>query len=275
MSLVLKPGAGLALTAVALWLPVPVLAHSPGADPVSDMLATLLGLSVFFTLWGAYLRGGKRVRRRGNPWLFHGALAVAAATIWGPLDHWAVTSASAHMVQHMLFLNLLAPMLVVSRPLPQIMAGLGWRAAGVSRVLQRGANRPMTVSYWHGLVIWFWHMPFFYALAIRNPWVHLLEHAFFIVAAIVFWWSIFHGAARNLGLTLCSLLLTLMHTGILGAVLTFSGYPLYGHHYTLEDQQLAGLIMWVIGAAPYFLAAVWVTWSGYQRLRTQVPDEAG
>jgi len=49
-----------------------------------------------------------------------------------------------------------------------------------------------------------------------------------------------------------------MHTGFLGAVLTFAGTPLYDEARSLPDQQLAGLIMWVPGAIPYLLASAWV-----------------
>ena len=53
-------------------------------------------------------------------------------------------------------------------------------------------------------------------------------------------------------------LFTLMHTGILGAILTFADAPMYGEARDLGDQQLAGLIMWVVGGVPYLLASGWI-----------------
>ncbi len=55
--------------------------------------------------------------------------------------------------------------------------------------------------------------------------------------------------------------------GFLGALLTFAGRPLYASHLSttvafgmgpLADQQLAGLVMWVPGMAPYAAAAAWI-----------------
>jgi putative membrane protein len=53
--------------------------------------------------------------------------------------------------------------------------------------------------------------------------------------------------------------------GLLGALLTFTGQPLYAPHFAsttpwgltpLEDQQTAGLIMWAPAAAVYLAAAL-------------------
>lgn len=52
---------------------------------------------------------------------------------------------------------------------------------------------------------------------------------------------------------------TLMHTGLLGALLTFAAVPLYGHGpQALWGQQLAGLVMWIPGGVVYLAAAGWM-----------------
>jgi len=57
--------------------------------------------------------------------------------------------------------------------------------------------------------------------------------------------------------------------GLLGALITFAGTPLYAPHAVstlawgltpLEDQQLAGLVMWAPAAALYLAAALWRGW---------------
>jgi len=57
--------------------------------------------------------------------------------------------------------------------------------------------------------------------------------------------------------------------GLLGALITFAGAPLYAPHAVstlawgltpLEDQQLAGLIMWAPAAVFYLAAALWRGW---------------
>jgi putative membrane protein len=58
----------------------------------------------------------------------------------------------------------------------------------------------------------------------------------------------------------------LMHTGFLGAVLTFARAPLYGEARDLQDQQLAGLIMWVLAAIPYIIASAWIAHRWFRQL---------
>jgi putative membrane protein len=47
----------------------------------------------------------------------------------------------------------------------------------------------------------------------------------------------------------------MLHTGALGALMTFSRAPWYAG-FALEDQQLAGLVMWVPAGLAYPLAAL-------------------
>jgi putative membrane protein len=58
---------------------------------------------------------------------------------------------------------------------------------------------------------------------------------------------------------------TMLHTGALGALMTFSSNVWYGFYGTsalrwglsaLEDQQLGGLIMWVPGGAVYLVVGL-------------------
>jgi putative membrane protein len=57
----------------------------------------------------------------------------------------------------------------------------------------------------------------------------------------------------------------IVQMGLLGALITFAPEPLYAPHFLTtkpyglsahDDQQLAGLIMWVPAIAPYLLAAL-------------------
>lgn len=67
-------------------------------------------------------------------------------------------------------------------------------------------------------------------------------------------------AAR--GAALLALGVTLMHTGLLGALLTFGTVSFYGPQRSLADQQLAdqqlaGLLMWVPGSLFYLAGGAW------------------
>ena len=104
-------------------------------------------------------------------------------------------------------------------------------------------------------------------LALENPWIHVFEHACFLISAVWFWWACLHAFTRNVPYALLALLVTLMHTGFLGAFLTFGSTPFYGESRNLADQQLAGLIMWVVGGVPYITAAFWVGHRWYRQLQ--------
>ena len=107
---------------------------------------------------------------------------------------------------------------------------------------------PTLLALLHGAVIWIWHTPKLYVLALDNLWWHAFEHACFLFTGWLFWWSVLRANPKQVPQALMAVLLTLMHTGLLGALLTFGSVSFYGEGRSVEDQQLAGLIMWVPGA---------------------------
>lgn len=252
---------------------LPTMAHSPGSGTTQEQISILLGLMTMGFFWLLYLIGSRR--RRASAWravVFHGAMLLSLFAVAGPLDEWAETSTTAHMIQHMLFMVVIAPLWVLSRPLARLVAGgAGRMLVTVWHPFWWLTRHPMLAAYLHGLTIWFWHMPRFYTLALANPWWHVVEHAMFLLTAGLFWWAVLHGRRRSVHWSLFALLLTLMHTGFLGALLTFAQAPLYGEARGLEDQQLAGLIMWVPGAIPYLLAAAWLGYRWFRDMPRHMP----
>jgi putative membrane protein len=246
-------------------------AHSPFGDDIHERLAAWLSALMLLALWGLYVVGSWRRRPALLPALsFHLATLLCYLAVLGPLDEWAEVSASAHMTQHMMFIVIIAPLWVMSQPLPQLAVASGHRLDAAFRPLMAFVNRPMQTAYLHGAVIWFWHTPYFYMLAVRDPWWHAIEHAMFIVTAGLFWWSVLRSGRRGAHWALLALLFTLMHTGFLGAVLSFAQAPLYGEARDLQDQQLAGLIMWVLGGLPYLAASAWVGHRWYRQLQRRM-----
>lgn len=120
----------------------------------------------------------------------------------------------------------------------------------------------------HTVVFWAWHTPQGYALALASPWVYWLMQATLLGSAVCLWRAVLSAPPPA---ATAALLATMVQMGLLGALLTLAGSPVYRWHLTtteiwglspLEDQQLAGVIMWVAGAAIYLLAtlriaAVW------------------
>ena len=181
-----------------------------------------------------------------------------------------------HMVQHELLMTLAAPLLVVGRPLLVCLRALPERKqeslerAWHSTVIRRGwgvLTRPLDAWLLHGAIIWVWHAPALFDAALRSDAVHALQHIAFLGTALLFWEALLyrrsHAAAAGMGIVY--LFTTGVHTGALGALMTFAHapwYPTYAQRAAawglspMQDQQLAGLIMWVPGSVAYLVAAL-------------------
>ena len=214
-----------------------------------------------------------------------GWLTLALALL-SPLHGIAEELFAAHMVQHMLLVAVAAPLLVLGRPggalswsLPKLWhRGIGAvvRARPVAAAWAM-VTSPLVATAMHGVTIWAWHLPGPFEAALSNDWMHWLEHASFLATGVVFWWAMLGRPARiyGYGISVVCLFVTLLHTSVLGTLLTLSQQPWYGPApgaagwglTAIEDQQLAGLIMWIPGGALYTLAALalaglWITEAG-------------
>jgi putative membrane protein len=193
----------------------------------------------------------------------------------GPLHAAATALFSAHMAQHVLLMTVAVPLLVLGRPLgPLLNAVPAWRPA-MTRVLRRRwvttILQPDPLFAWslHAVVLWVWHLPGLYGLSLSSETWHAIQHLTFLVAAVVYWQSVLRGrhagSTRWAAIAVASLFTTALHATALGAFLTLADAPFYRGHMEstaawgltpLEDQQLAGLIMWVPGCLPYLVAGV-------------------
>lgn len=215
---------------------------------------------------GLYLLGLRRLWRKAGPGrgIHYRNLAafvlgwlVIGLALLSPLHHYAERLLWAHMVQHELLMVLAAPLLVLGRPLE------AWRWVFPLRV-PKVLSDPVFAWGLHAAGIWAWHIPVLFEAAVRNPWLHLLQHTSFFVPAAIFWWTVLAPGPRQL-VGVLSLLTTMMHTGALGALMTFSRTPWYAG-YGLEDQQLAGLVMWVPAGIAYPLGALFLLSRSLQEL---------
>lgn len=246
--------------------------------------AVLFGLAL---LAFAYARGARTLWRRAGPGrgLSRGQVAALVAAwlslllaLVSPLDALGAALFSAHMVQHMLLVLVAAPLLVLSAPGTALLWALSapdrrrlgrwWRRAPAFRAVWHALTRPAVAWLLHAATIWLWHLPGPYQAALADPAVHAAEHASFLAAAGLFWWVVFGGAPRERlhpALGVFYLFTTALQEGILGALMTFARAPWYPAYapYTpawgltpLDDQQLAGLIMWVPAGLVYLAAAL-------------------
>ncbi|HWL65821.1 MAG TPA: cytochrome c oxidase assembly protein [Actinomycetota bacterium] len=166
-------------------------------------------------------------------------ISVLIAALSPPVEELAGQLFYVHMIQH------LALMLVV----PLLLAF----AAGTRARLPSWLG-PAGVGALFASVMWVWHIPSLYEAALANVGLHVLEHASFLIAGWFFWVVLLgrggHGYLARLGLTF----VTTLHSGALGALIALASGVLYDSHRAtatlhgltaLEDQQLAGAVMWV------------------------------
>lgn len=195
-----------------------------------------------------------------------------------------------HMAEHELLMAVAAPLLAVSKPLAMLLYGIPkqWRTILVSvsgtSVIRASWNflmKPLVATILHGAAIWIWHIPALLDATLENETLHRWQHISFFGTALIFWWAIFRRPKRDFGIGAGHVFVTMVHTGFLGALLTLAprvlypqqtqDAPLYGLT-SLQDQQLAGLFMWVPAGALYLaigviLAGLWLTSTAGQRDR--------
>ena len=201
-----------------------------------------------------------------------------------PLDVLSDILFSAHMTQHELLMVIAAPLMVLGRPLIVFLWAFGaddrqrltgWtRRAAIARAWY-ALTGPLTVWVLHALALWIWHLPALYEAALRSDSVHVVQHLSFFLTAALFWWALVHGRYGRIGYGVAVLFVftTALHSGALGALFTFGStvmYPLYASRSAafgvsaLEDQQLAGLIMWIPFSVTFLVVglALFAAWLG-------------
>jgi putative membrane protein len=226
---------------------------------------------------------GAGIRRWEAGCFAAGWIALAAALV-SPLDALGGILFSAHMAQHEVLMLVAAPLVVLGRPLAVFLWALPpadrervgrWIQAPAFAVSWRAVTGPLTVWVIHGVALWVWHLPGLYQATLDDELVHALQHLSFFGSAALFWWALIHGRYGRMGYGAAVLYVfsTGMHSGVLGALLTFAPrlwYPIYEERTSawglsaLEDQQLAGLLMWVPAGVLFILLGLglFAAWLG-------------
>jgi putative membrane protein len=228
--------------------------------------------------------GADRGVRRWEAGCFAAGWLFLVVALVSPLDALGGILFSAHMAQHEVLMLVAAPLLVLGRPLavflwalpPDTRERIGrWTQAPAVAASWRAVTGPLTVWVIHGVAVWIWHLPALFQATLGSDSVHALQHLSFFGSAVLFWWALIHGRYGRMGYGAAVLYVwaTGVHSGVLGALLTFAPslwYPLYGERTAawglsaLEDQQLAGLIMWVPAGVVFILLGLglFAAWLG-------------
>ena len=241
--------------------------------PVVTIAVALVGL-----LW---VRATRQVAQEhpGNPYprrrtvSFVAALAFLLLALQSGIERYDTTLFSIHMIQHLILLFPVPILLLQAGPVTLLLrvAAPRWRAR-ILGVLQSRVvgviSHPIVGWTLLVAVMWGTHLSILFDAALEDPLIHDVEHILYLSTAILFWAPIFsvdpirhrlRGAAA-----LIYLIAQMPQNSFLGVAIMWSTTPLYPHYVTLqrawgpsplEDQQLAGAIMWLVGDA-LFLAAI-------------------
>lgn len=176
---------------------------------------------------------------------------VVFAAFISPLCALSSALFSARAVHHILVGAVAAPMIAMMLP----------------RNLTSRLKVPVEVVFvLHTAIYWLWHLPFAYDFALSGPWQYWVMQCGLILASVWLWTvmlsqrtSVFAALGLSVG--------TMVQMGFLAAVITFAPFPIFEAHFLtteafglnpLQDQQLAGLLMWTVGILPYAVTAIWM-----------------
>ena len=247
-----------------------------------EIVAVLAVLGVLYTTGWWRLRRRSRLDRlatRKRLAAYLAGLAVLAISLMSPVDILGGQLFYMHMIQHMLTMMVAVPLILLANPFPFMLWGM---PSGVRRpvsglfarrsLVRRGltaATKPGIVFLAYFTIYLGWHDPTLYNLALRRDWVHDVQHITFFVVAVLFWWLVIGAAPRLHRLPLWArigmLIGAVPPTMIAGVTIAFAGQVLYTYYETvpriwgvtaLQDQMLAGVIMWIPGSMMFILAAL-------------------
>jgi cytochrome c oxidase assembly factor CtaG len=176
-------------------------------------------------------------------------IAVLLLVVASPAAHMDHHSLTAHMAQHLLLMLVAAPLILLgARPetLPQ---------------------PPLTICWLAGsFTVIFWHIPAIFELALESHLWHGLEQASFVIAGILFWRPVIGSSGWPAPIYL---FLATLPCDALSAFLTFCGHAVYRPYLSghagmfglspLDDQELAGALMWVAVTFAYLIPALVLT----------------
>jgi putative membrane protein len=249
----------------------PVTAHWSAIWPLIAVYLVVVGAHLAGTL-----RGGPRspaVTREAA--LFQAGLLLALLAIVSPMRYWSGIYIWVRAIQD-LVLAIVAPgLIVLGAPWSALARSLGRRLAGQDGPGDAAArHRPWWLRWPAATVVAFnviwlgWHVPALFDRVPVSAAAAAAEYVLYLGAGILFWLQLIGsrpwdpGAAAMRGITL--LVGTVIADTLLGMVLVFGSavlYRVYGNSYhhvmtVVDDQQLAGAVLWMGMLPPTIAGAV-------------------
>jgi putative membrane protein len=245
---------------------------------VAGCLMLAAGYLLWTGPWRRRVRGSAPVGRWQRAAFLAGVLVLFLA-LASPLDALADGYLfSAHMLQHMLLTLVMPPLLLLGAPgwllRPPLRSPL---VAAPARLFSRPA--PAFLAF--NLLYSFAHFPLLYNLTLEHQAAHVAAHLLYMAAGVITWWPILSPLPELPRLPapaqMLYLCLQTIPGALVGALITLSEAPLYRVYAqaprvtalsVLEDQQLAGLLMW-LGSATIIFAALTIVFFVWARREEQ------
>ncbi len=210
---------------------------------------------------------------------YYGGLVTVAIALLGPVDGFNDELFLMHMLQHLLLMQVAAPLILLGRPVQVAIRAISAKRSGpvLKTVLRPRWVRtgltlltaPLVATIGYNANLIMWHVPNLYDAALRSGTVHDLEHAMFFGFALLFWWPIIDPVPRHHKMAkhwaIATIFLTMVVGIGIGAILTLAQSLIYPFYATtvkpwgltpMVDQQIGGLIMWVGGGFLYLIILV-------------------
>jgi putative membrane protein len=204
---------------------------------------------------------------------------IAVASPLAMMDHELL---SVHMIQHLLLMAVAPPLVLLGSPVPALLHGLPKRfvQGGLGLFLRSPLLRHAGRFISHPVFCWLaatltvigWHLPSLFALGLHSVGWHEIQHASFLLAGFLFWWPVIQPwpiSSPSPGWsTPLYLYLATLPCDALSAFLTFCGRVVYPFYLSaanpfgisaLQDQEWAGVLMWVSVTFIYMLPALVLT----------------
>jgi cytochrome c oxidase assembly factor CtaG len=253
-------------------------------------LAGLLLLAFLYARAVGVLRNrGYRVPAGQQAFWWIGFALLAFAFV-GPLDAWADTYVSSHMAQHMLMADVATPLMLIGVRNPVLVFFLP------RPVLEPLARRRMLRAWFaklrsplwaipvYTIVLYLWHAAPLFEGALRDPWLHALQHESFIVFSAFVWWPVIEPQRRRMPGVLWKIPYFFgarLPTMLLGMGFIVATSPFYDGFYgradrpngmsVVTDQQLGGGVMMLIDVVLLMVMLAVVFWRAASDDDAQAP----
>jgi putative membrane protein len=214
---------------------------------------------------------------------FFAGLATIVIALDSPIDYYSDLLFWVHMGQHIILLTVAPPLILLGKPWPRMFRALplNWRT-WIGRTMIgakwtapiRALAQPVPAWILFSANLCIWHLPTMYNLTLQYGWIHVVEHALFFFSGLLFWAHVIDpGPIRHRmnWFSRAAYIAGAMVVGwVLAIILVIVPHPLYAHYADLahrpggisaiEDQQLAGGMMWVPGSVTYTIAVIMAFW---------------